>query len=161
MEHDELGMTRLRRRLSCLTHREGIATMEAASRGVVVPFHAPRGAAANARRLSAVRREPAALLGLHDDQVNADWDLLIRVASHAWPWRDPECLDTPEHARTRLRAWIDRDWARCPGVASAPARAAGDALLELVQRARPVVVQEPGERSVGEELAAGLTGRAV
>jgi hypothetical protein len=48
--------------------------------------------------------------GLHDDQVNEDWDLLIRVASHAWSWRDPESLDTLEQAVNRLRSWIDRDW---------------------------------------------------
>ena len=86
--------------------------MEAASRGVVVPFHAARGPAARARSLSAGRRESAALRGLHDEQVNADWDLLIRVASHAWSWRDPESLDSLEQAVMRLRAWIDRDWSR-------------------------------------------------
>jgi len=46
-----------------------------------------------------------------DAEVNADWDLLIRVAGHAWSWRDPESVDTLERTVSRLRAWIDRDWA--------------------------------------------------
>src|SRR5262249_29843317 len=112
MEHDEPGTTSLRRRLSRSRHPEGIGTMQAAGRGIVVPFNPARAAAARARGLSAVRRAQAAPLGLHDDQVNADWDLLLRVASHAWSWRDPESLDTLEQAVMRLRGWIDRDWAR-------------------------------------------------
>lgn len=84
--------------------------MEAARKGVVVAFSAARGSEARARRLSAVPKAPAVPVGLHDGQVNADWDLLIRVASHAWSWRDPESLDTLEQAVTRLRSWIDRDW---------------------------------------------------
>jgi hypothetical protein len=47
---------------------------------------------------------------LNDEKLNKEWDLLIRVASHAWSWRDPESLDTLENAVTRLRAWVARDW---------------------------------------------------
>ena len=45
-----------------------------------------------------------------DQEVNSEWDLLIRLASQAWSWRDPESLDTLERTVTRLRTWIGRDW---------------------------------------------------
>jgi hypothetical protein len=45
-----------------------------------------------------------------DEGLNGEWDLLIRLASHAWSWRDPESLDTLETTVARLRTWVARDW---------------------------------------------------
>ena len=87
---------------------KGGATMEVALKGVVVPFPASRSSSSRKRRLRAVAGLPET--PVHDERVNADWDLLIRVASHAWSWRDPDSLATLEQTVTRLRDWIDRDW---------------------------------------------------
>ena len=84
--------------------------MDAAhDRGVVLQF---RGARTPPLR-QGVRlrsRPPVAAEPAEDAKLNAEWDLLIRVASHAWSWRDPDSLDTLEHAVTRLRSWVARDW---------------------------------------------------
>jgi hypothetical protein len=45
-----------------------------------------------------------------DQEVNSEWDLLIRLATQAWSWRDPESLDVLERTVTRLRTWIGHDW---------------------------------------------------
>ena len=45
-----------------------------------------------------------------DHEVNSEWDLLIRLATQAWSWRDPESLDVLEHTLNRLRTWIRSDW---------------------------------------------------
>jgi hypothetical protein len=45
-----------------------------------------------------------------DHEVNSEWDLLIRLATQAWSWRDPESLDVLEHTVNRLRTWIASDW---------------------------------------------------
>jgi hypothetical protein len=45
-----------------------------------------------------------------DEWLNSEWDLLIRLASHAWSWRDPESLDTLETTVARLRTWVAHDW---------------------------------------------------
>jgi hypothetical protein len=44
-----------------------------------------------------------------DAAVNAEWDLLIRLATKAWAGQDPESLDVLEQTVVRLRAWIGRD----------------------------------------------------
>ena len=36
--------------------------------------------------------------------------MLIRLATQAWSWRDPESLDVLERTVTRLRTWIGHDW---------------------------------------------------
>jgi len=78
-------------------------------RGVVLQF---RGTRKSAMRPGGLLRShpPVAAELTEDAKLNAEWDLLIRVASHAWSWRDPESLDTLEHAVTRLRSWVARDW---------------------------------------------------
>jgi hypothetical protein len=48
--------------------------------------------------------------GEGDEGLNREWDLLIRLASHAWSWRDPESLDSLESTVARLRSWVARDW---------------------------------------------------
>ena len=45
-----------------------------------------------------------------DQEVNSEWDLLIRLATQAWSWRDPESLDVLEHTVSRLRTWIGSEW---------------------------------------------------
>lgn len=45
-----------------------------------------------------------------DREVNSEWDTLIRLATQAWSWRDPESLDVLEGTVTRLRTWIGHDW---------------------------------------------------
>src|SRR5688572_32841435 len=57
-------------------------------------------------------------------------------------------------------------WASRPGVGRGRgrgrgARQAGPALLELLERARPVLLEQPRQRPIGEQLAAGLAHRAV
>src|SRR4029450_14032849 len=51
----------------------------------------------------------------------------------------------------------------CPPLAEPrlPRRSAAPSLLHLLQRARPVLTKEPGEGTVGQKPAAGLTARAV
>ena len=45
-----------------------------------------------------------------DAAINAEWDLLIRLATQAWARHDPERLDVLAQTVVRLRAWIGRDW---------------------------------------------------
>ena len=45
-----------------------------------------------------------------DDEINAEWDLFIRLATQAWSWRDPDSLEGLERTVARLRACIERDW---------------------------------------------------
>jgi hypothetical protein len=79
------------------------------NRGVVLQFRgAHRPPAPMPRRVGSRTSGSPAPDG--DEKLNAEWDLLIRVASHAWSWRDPESLDTLEHAVSRLRSWIAHDW---------------------------------------------------
>jgi hypothetical protein len=81
-------------------------------RGVILQFPGVRRPLPRSRRPLARSFLPASPPpgGDGDEKLNKEWDLLIRVASHAWSWRDPESLDTLENAVTRLRAWVARDW---------------------------------------------------
>jgi hypothetical protein len=81
-------------------------------RGVVLQFPGVRRPLPRSRRPLARSIPPGSPLpgADGDENLNKDWDLLVRVASHAWSWRDPESLDTLENAVTRLRAWVARDW---------------------------------------------------
>lgn len=82
-------------------------------RGVVLRFRKVWNAPSPAHgRLRASAAPAVTLPEAGDDQINSDWDLLIRVASHAWSWRDPDSLSTLEQTVERLRDWIDRDWTR-------------------------------------------------
>jgi hypothetical protein len=92
--------------------------MELESKGVVVPFRRvpkPRGPgqprAARLRSTPSDAGRAAAAQPSIDGEVNAEWDLLIRLATQAWSWRDPESLDVLEHTLSRLRNWIGHDWA--------------------------------------------------
>jgi hypothetical protein len=92
--------------------------MNTQERGIVLRFRnvekAPVRAHSRLRPSAGPAAAPAVVLASQagDGQINADWDLLIRVASHAWSWRDPESLDSLEQTVRRLRTWIDRDWRR-------------------------------------------------
>src|SRR5262245_53379125 len=98
-----------------LKHR-GVA-MEPQSRGTVLLFRNPaRGSATAPGRplphgssgtCAAVRPEVPT-----DEAINQEWDLLIRLATQAWSWRDPESVDVLERTVTRLRAWIGYDWSQ-------------------------------------------------
>ena len=91
--------------------------MELETRGVVVPFRTvqkparPPSPTGGRRRTASADGSgaTAARPGL-DHEVNAEWDLLIRLATQAWSWRDPESLDVLEHTVTRLRTGIGHDW---------------------------------------------------
>ena len=92
--------------------------MESESKRVVVPFRrAPRPDRPGQRTVSRLRSTPrdaggaAAAQASADGEINAEWDILIRLATQAWSWRDPESLDVLEHTVSRLRSWIGRDWA--------------------------------------------------
>jgi hypothetical protein len=92
-------------------------TIEPEPRGIVVPFQ-------RARRSARPTHVPVSHAGLpHQDasgnaaarvsvdhEVNTEWDMLIRLATQAWSWRDPESLDVLERTVTRLRTWIGHDW---------------------------------------------------
>jgi hypothetical protein len=80
------------------------------TRALVLEFRRPRQVPGRTRRRAAVFRPSYPPRGGGDEMINADWDLLIRVASHAWSWRDPESLGTLEEIVGRLRQWIERDW---------------------------------------------------
>lgn len=86
--------------------------IEADNRGVVLSFRSGRRPPAQLSRplTGSLPPIPSPTGGDGDDRLNKEWDLLIRVASHAWSWRDPESLDTLETTVRRLRAWIARDW---------------------------------------------------
>jgi hypothetical protein len=77
---------------------------------IILPFRSKRRRLAGANRGYEGAAAPALGVEENDTEVNAEWDLLIRVASHAWSWRDPESFDTLERTVTRLRGSIDRDW---------------------------------------------------
>ncbi len=81
-------------------------------RAVVLPFRSGRRSLGRASRHFPNGAAAAVALDVRagDAEINADWDLLIRVASHAWSWRDPDSLDTLERTVSRLRTWIARDW---------------------------------------------------
>ena len=91
--------------------------MEQQAKGIVLPFrNRARGsvrapgrqlARGSSRTCAAVRPEVPT-----DDAINQEWDLLIRLATQAWSWRDPESVDVLEQAVTRLRAWIGYDWSQ-------------------------------------------------
>ena len=91
--------------------------MELEPRGIVVPFRGVRKASRPAGTTQSTPRTaaadgsgaPAARPSV-DYELNAEWDLLIRLATQAWSWRDPESLDVLEHTLTRLRTWIGHDW---------------------------------------------------
>jgi len=92
--------------------------MESESKGVVVAFRrVPRPGRPGQPTAARLRRAPsdaggaAAAQASVDDEVNSEWDLLIRLATQAWSWRDPESLDMLEHTVSRLRNWIGHDWA--------------------------------------------------
>ncbi len=80
------------------------------SKGVVLQFRSTSRPARSHRSPSRSLPEPPPPGGDRDERLNQEWDLLIRVASHAWSWRDPESLDALETTVTRLRAWVARDW---------------------------------------------------
>lgn len=85
--------------------------IEADNRGVILSFRSGPATAGTAEPLTgSLPPIPSPTGGDGDDRLNKEWDLLIRVASHAWSWRDPESLDTLETTVRRLRAWIARDW---------------------------------------------------
>jgi hypothetical protein len=97
---------------------KGAETMESESKGVVVPFRrVPRPGSPGqptAGRLRTTPSDAGGAAAAHpsvDGEVNAEWDLLIRLATEAWSWRDPESLDLLEHTVSRLRNWIGHDWA--------------------------------------------------
>jgi hypothetical protein len=79
-------------------------------RGTVLEFRRPSPPQNSSRGYRGVMRRPVPPASGEDQAINADWDLLIRVSSHAWTWRDPESLGTLEETVARLRQWIERDW---------------------------------------------------
>jgi hypothetical protein len=96
----------------------GAEAMESESKGVVVPFRpVPRPGRPGKPTAGRLRGTPSDAGGAAaaqvsvDGEVNAEWDLLIRLATQAWSWRDPESLDVLEHTVSRLRNWIGHDWA--------------------------------------------------
>jgi hypothetical protein len=96
----------------------GAETMESESKGVVVPFRrVPRPGGPGRPTAARLRSTPsdlgrtAAAHASADSEINAEWDLLIRLATQAWSWRDPESLDVLERSVSRLRNWIGHDWA--------------------------------------------------
>jgi hypothetical protein len=91
--------------------------MEQEPRGVLLPFrrvprplrHAHAVVSRTGNRPPDVQGAAAAHASL-DHEVNDEWDLLIRLATQAWSWRDPESLDVLENTVTSLRNWIGREW---------------------------------------------------
>jgi hypothetical protein len=89
--------------------------MENESRGIVLPFRngtrvaVPPPASPPHVVASCREREPR-LYEADDREINAEWDLLIRLATQAWSWRDPDSLDVLEDTLARLRTWIGHDW---------------------------------------------------
>ena len=91
--------------------------MEQESRGVLLPFRRAAGPVRPTRVLTGRTGGPsqdaqgatAARVSV-DQEVNSEWDLLIRLATQAWSWRDPESLDVLEHTVSRLRTWIGSEW---------------------------------------------------
>ena len=91
--------------------------MERDPRGVLVPFRRAARSGGHTRVLTGRTGNPsqdgqgatAAHLSV-DHEVNSEWDMLIRLATQAWSWRDPESLDVLEHTVNRLRTWIGSDW---------------------------------------------------
>jgi hypothetical protein len=78
--------------------------------GLVIPFRTRRRPD---RRPQAIMPNVAAALrpgAPTDAEVNDEWDQLVRLASGAWSWRDPESLDALEQTVLRLRYWIEREW---------------------------------------------------
>jgi len=85
------------------------------SRGIVLQFRSgERRPSSRSPRPATVQSSPPPppppTSGDGDEGLNSEWDLLIRLASHAWSWRDPESLDTLETTVARLRTWVARDW---------------------------------------------------
>ena len=60
-------------------------------RGIVLPFR--------------LRPEP-----LDDTQLNAEWDRLMRLATEASMWRDPDSLAAIQDCLALLRSLVSRDW---------------------------------------------------
>ena len=91
--------------------------MESELKGRVVPFRRVRKPARLAQILTSgtgnsiqdASGTAAARVSV-DQEVNSEWDTLIRLATQAWSWRDPESLDVLEGTVTRLRTWIGHDW---------------------------------------------------
>jgi hypothetical protein len=92
-------------------------TIQPEHRAKVVPFRRARRPSRVARVAPSSPGAPiqdasgtAAARVSVDHEVNSEWDLLIRLATQAWSWRDPESLDVLEEAVTKLRNWIGHDW---------------------------------------------------
>src|SRR5207248_5900397 len=78
------------------------------------------------------------------------------------PPKTPRCSAHPGGAVARL--WIPRVRGRperAPEDPSSTSRSRPPPLLPLVERLRPVGMEQPRERAVGEHPAAGLAARAV
>ena len=45
-----------------------------------------------------------------DDQRNAEWDRLLRLACEAWSWRDPDSLNAVLDCIAGLEVRIAREW---------------------------------------------------
>jgi hypothetical protein len=91
--------------------------MESESKSVVVPFRRvsrpDRPGQSTVGRLRSTACDAggaAAAQASTDGEINAEWDLLIRLATQAWSWRDPESLDVLEHTVSRIRNCIGHDW---------------------------------------------------
>jgi len=91
--------------------------MEREPRGILLPFRRAAPPTGHTRLLTGRTGGPSQDAGgataAHvsvDHEVNSEWDLLIRLATQAWSWRDPESLDVLEHTVNRLRTWIASDW---------------------------------------------------
>jgi hypothetical protein len=86
--------------------------MEQEPRGVLLPFRRAARPTMTGRTGSPSQeaQDATAANVSVDHEVNTEWDLLIRLATQAWSWRDPESLDVLEHTVNRLRTWIGSDW---------------------------------------------------
>ncbi len=83
--------------------------MELEQRGLVLPFR-PRAPRPGAVLPSGQAEGVQIVLGRGDQEVNAEWNLFIGLATQAWSWRDPDSLEVLEQTVARLRECIARDW---------------------------------------------------
>lgn len=85
--------------------------MASKTTGVLVPFRAPRRQSVRTRTIATPGCQAVPVLDAGDEaQRNAAWDELLRLAIHAWSWRDPESLANLRGQLGTVSAEVELDW---------------------------------------------------
>jgi hypothetical protein len=81
------------------------------TRGIVLPFRSTRRRPPRGRAVAVRAWQAVPCLDPADEAMrNAAWDELLRLAIHAWSWRDPDSLTMLGDALSSVRIEAERDW---------------------------------------------------